>query len=84
METRLTQCPSSRPLSKALEGRYGLQPVHKPSKIIRPLGPEVRFPFHAPETILFPQHVKPSSAQSIYGTAETVPSFDGLFPFGLA
>ena len=26
---------------KAREGRYGLQPVHKSSRIIRPLGPEV-------------------------------------------
>jgi hypothetical protein len=33
---------------KVREGRYGLQPVHKSSKIIRPLGPEVRFPFHFP------------------------------------
>ena len=29
-------------MSRVLEGMYGLQPVHKSRRIIRPLGPEVR------------------------------------------
>jgi hypothetical protein len=34
-----------------------LKPVHKTQQHLSPLGPEARFPFHFPETLLFPQPV---------------------------
>jgi hypothetical protein len=51
-------------MGTGVEGRYGLQPVHKQSEIMRPSGPEVLFRLVLRNSM--PQGLKATSMTTFY------------------